>query len=888
MKRHIAFLALLMLVSVSTWGQAPVSAYQCQPSEAPVSPTLTFTPSAYIQSCFEFGLNTTYLYQPTSEINLEAVNFFKLEPGFTAGEMQPGGSMLMQMAQQPAGYDIFLMSGNSTVGLPRHKKVEFGVQLETGLHNRIEAFTHPSGGNTAEPLNPYLEWKLDVQMIFTHESGIQRKVDAFYYQDFERNMSTKDWDEVATPYPMRVRFSPHLNGKWTVRTTVTVEEVLVAELLPFSFQVVESGHPGYVKVHTNKRNLERNNRMIFPVGHNFPNPVGGVEIGGGVRPNNKCANVEDWLEYHHRVGDYASKGGKYIRTLQAAYSSLIEFENLGDYTNRLHYAWEQDSLLETCENYDLLMMFNLLQQEPIMRYGNFDMGRWDFGHWFGNGTINQFDQYPPYCYYTYPEKDPVLTFTDPTDLKFHKQRTRYYISRYGYSPQIYAWEMVNEPFHLGELSSGSSIAGDLQLEESTRAAVENYHTVISHYIKYDLGHVNHLIAASMLKQIGGYHPPHETDSLDMSPQYSGIDIVTYNPYADAPEKHIITKGNNNRLVVDSNGENSYYGRVKAFHDLFQKPVLFSEAGHVLDNNICSQHVGHYKDVMTFGFTGVAGFNMWAGWASDYGGILDDQTFLQPSTIRAQNHMNGNDVLYTLMSDGSNSGNWQQGREYATNYSTEKLKEHQFYVSSDKLRAVGYISNRSFNRYNNQVPAYCGTAIPSNDNPDYDVWQILKWDSEIMKVDGLVPREHYTIDYYTYKEGNYWFSECVKSNSSGKLNLEHALLDPSYAPVVWYVIRRANCAGKQDGEGESALSPEDDSFSISVVPNPNSGAFMLQVNSGEMESVSVRIFNMFGQQVYARDNVKENLIRLKTGLPAGMYMVEVANENHKQTQKIVIQ
>lgn len=105
---------------------------------------------------------------------------------------------------------------------------------------------------------------------------------------------------------------------------------------------------------------------------------------------------------------------------------------------------------------------------------------------------------------------------------------------------------------------------------------------------------------------------------------------------------------NNKLEVEDN-EKPYYAWNWIINRKVEKPIMYAEAGHV--HNSCSNWAGHYKDVMSLGFTGAAGFNMRSGSSTSYAGG-ENETFLWTSTIRADNHMNGNDVTYTLASDGN--------------------------------------------------------------------------------------------------------------------------------------------------------------------------------------------------------------------------------------------
>ena len=879
MRIRYTLMALGMLLSLSGFGQT--SAYQCLPGATNVPPGQSLAPM-YEQTCIVFEEETNYLYQDGDAKVAEAIKCIVVEPGFEAGPMQGGGSLSLQLVEQPEGYDVFLMSGTNMGEILRYKKVEFGIQLPTDLNDRIDAFVHPGTGNQATPLNPYLESGLDIEMTFTHSSGLQRHREAFYYQDFKRNHATNDWDELATDHPMRVRFAPGLNGTWTATTRIKVSGVTVADLLPFQFEVIESGDPGFVTIHSNKRNLQRNNRIIYPVGHNFPHPVGNDVIWGSApSESNKAAKVQDWVTYLQHVQDYADLGGQYIRTLQSAYSALIEFEVRGNYTNRLHYAWETDNLIEKCENEDLLVEFNLMQQEPLMKYANFGMSRWDFGNWVDNGTIDYNDPHTPYCYYTYVGKEPREMFTDPTDLEFHKQRTRYYLSRYGYSPQIYAFEIVNEPFHLGEIwEDGGSNDNGAILDNATVDAIFNYHDVISKYIRHDLKHKDHLIAYNLRFSDIPVDPaiPANMEPTAYIPE---LDILSYNPYTDHPDKLVITKTSNDRLEVEET-ENSMYARNFRLHEWYQKPVLYSETGHI--RNRCSNYAGHYKDVMSFGFTGAAGFNMWSGFDIDPSTAANVMA-RWTATIRAQDHMNGNDVIYTLASNGDNEGDWQQGREYNDYDGFEKIKEHQFYVSSDKLRAVGYIYNRTFNLYTTQNPVGCEEPLGPWSNNAFNAAKTTKWYNNKMEVHGLSSNKWYTIDLYTYKEGLYWDTKCVKTNWLGKLVLEHEPMKTNQNPLLWYVIRRNNCNNKTaEIEGADGL----EAFGFELFPNPSNGTFDLLFSRGNGQAVSLEIYDMFGKKVLAQENISEAELSLDTGLPSGMYLIRVTDGQHEQTRKFIIQ
>src|SRR5690606_23794963 len=127
--------------------------------------------------------------------------------------------------------------------------------------------------------------------------------------------------------------TPPKAGNWTcrIRTVVRGQQVLTAT--PFELSVDPGDAPGYVTVHPNQRNFQRDGKMIFPIGHNFAAPEDSVRMyhnyPPGLQPNelNKATDVSTWVRYRRFIENFADSGGHFIRTIQTPWASLIEFEN---------------------------------------------------------------------------------------------------------------------------------------------------------------------------------------------------------------------------------------------------------------------------------------------------------------------------------------------------------------------------------------------------------------------------------------------------------------------------------------------------------------------------------------------------------------------------------
>ncbi len=179
-------------------------------------------------------------------------------------------------------------------------------------------------GTYPDELNPFVEWDVDVEATFFHPATQTVKtIDGYYHREYIENPITDDWDDVGTAYPFRIRYAPPQNGKWIAQITIKINGLIEYQSEKFGFHVVESGDPGYVKVHPNRKNLQRGTNMIFPVGHNFFEADGGAAWVGSAIGNNlfgtqrtKASNTLVWDKYYSKVENYFQSGGKYIRTIQ--------------------------------------------------------------------------------------------------------------------------------------------------------------------------------------------------------------------------------------------------------------------------------------------------------------------------------------------------------------------------------------------------------------------------------------------------------------------------------------------------------------------------------------------------------------------------------------------
>lgn len=734
-------------------------------------------------------------------------------------------------------YDIALLNYSNIKSIDKLKKVEFGINLEGEIKERIQLFL-AGEKDSNYPLNPFISddmnpntSELSIHATFIHTpSQTYKERDFFYYHDYQQiNNNWSDKINEKNNYLMRVRFAPSLSGEWkaTIKLYLDGDTIILPD---FTFNVNDNNRSGFVKIHENKRNLELDGKVIFPIGHVFPGPYNrakGGQIPWGDLPNNdpsKNTTVGDWNQFIGDIKNYINQGGKSFKLIQTSYGSLIEFEELGNYQKRMHYAWEQDKILDLCEENNVHINFNLLFQDVIMGYGQNGNPKpdsegggywgdpWDYGNYNPDRSININDHYPTYCYFE-PKTLPSHQFLDSVLLNFHKQRTRYYVARYGYSPQIYTWELMSEPFHMDDFSGGKIIhpeTGELIGDEPANNfshpghqisidAINTYHNTISDYIKKELKDTDHLITLD--QTIVDENPKIFPYKCAFNPS---IDIIGYNYYSEKSDKLIERKddknGKNNIEIEED--ERSMF---KLFYDKFlqfEKPIILSESGHGATSTMninCIGTSGNAIDAMTLIFTGIAGNHPWEGY--QYGNYNQfDERLLWPRTIASENFMNSTAVIKTL---GNTSGNWSQGRQIEKVYSSneEFPKELQYYLSEDKTMSVGYIRNRSYNIYTMRINENC-TLSENRDGFDspidefypfaFDQGSIKSIYNRYIYVSGLEKKSSYEITWYEFKNGeDIILKQISKTDGKSRLKLEYPelKLENPQRPILWFTIKK---------------------------------------------------------------------------------------------------
>ncbi|MCO5268469.1 MAG: T9SS type A sorting domain-containing protein [Brumimicrobium sp.] len=913
----------------------PVNVFDCEAYALQPSQQELDNNSYIYGSCIELGGDHTSAMTANQNKTMKAYQRIHLKSGTHLKSIENGGKnhLLIQedfgngsVDVQPG--EIGQLTGVSVMNYPdlnhvlRYKKLEFGIgnlqnqafELWNDVRKFIKNTTDPTAPYDPTALNPFLAWDIQVQAIFNClDVPWYEIVEGYFTRDYVENESENAWNEikgndgVMSAFPFRVRFAPPQNGKWYGKIQIKVKGVLKYESPLFYFYVVESGDPGYVHIHENRRNLKLGSRMIFPVGQNFPAPSDENcnERHWEIIPHTEdCATLEEWDEYLQKVETYFAYGNqygdpakpKYFRMVSCPWSNSIEFEKKGNYYKRLHYAYEIDKLLDLCEDYNGLMIYNLMMQDHFM-YRNF-WWQWSWEHKNEDGTHIDYagpnSNYPFYCYNDDPwvnggSKTPDKMFTNTTDLLYHKQRTRYLIARYGYSTKIAEWELLSEPWHLNShLNDEDNIPYNFpNAYPEVRDAIYNYQKVMISYIKDSLNWNRQLIGINI-------KPPEAEKTgnhLDSSIYIQNVDVIGFNPYYVVP--NALLKSESNNMYLTDVGSVRI---LRAFKNLPGVPVIISEGG--IDNvySPCSNYNLRPVDEMTLGFTGIAGFLFWDGRGKNADSINNLYLSLWKKTFRALNHMNGDDVIGTL------SQGWGQWNHYSSSIVPKSKKyeiELQSYISNNKTKAVGYIKNNTYNiktRGGESDPCKNVPLEKKHKDPYSKQWNMPLFNKRL-RIEDLDSKTDYKIEWYStfgsYPNG-YIKSDCQKTNKKkGKwgITLEHPKLTVSYAgnndlPVVWFVIHKGSCSNSMnipDSNSEelltnknitkNAISSSKESL-VKVYPNPFDNKITIESSVEDLvnlESLEGKVLDSW--------KIPSNSYEIHiSNLQKGIYILRFINQN----------
>ncbi|MDA0336929.1 MAG: DUF5060 domain-containing protein [bacterium] len=305
---------------------------------------------------------------------------------------------------------LLLLLANGLAALPAIE----AIQASSDTVHRFQKFELTAGIRAAFE-NAYDFDEVSVYVAFSAPSGTTSRVDGFHVDD---TTGAGVWV---------VRFAPTEPGLWRYALS-SRDSSGTATATPGSFTCIVGDDPGFLRTTPNAYLRFDDGTQYFAIGEN---------IGWG-------AFTDPVADYRRWLDDLSDHRGNYMRTWMASWGFALEWQDtgLGRYAEREYRAQQLDQVVELASERGIYIQLVLNNHGQVSTRVN---PEWQ------NNPYNVANGGP--CQNTWD------FFTDATARDLFKRRLRYIVARWGYAPNILAWELFNEvdltddyPQHAGDIA----------------------------------------------------------------------------------------------------------------------------------------------------------------------------------------------------------------------------------------------------------------------------------------------------------------------------------------------------------------------------------------------------------------------------------------------------
>ncbi|HWH68820.1 MAG TPA: DUF5060 domain-containing protein, partial [Candidatus Sulfotelmatobacter sp.] len=281
--------------------------------------------------------------------------------------------------------------------------------------------------------NPFDPDVIRVEGLFVLPSGQTVAVPAYWHQGYSRRLSGgSEVLSLSGTAEWRLRFAPPQSGAYTVTVSVFTNSQPCGEPVSTPFTVAGSApvRSGYVRLNAAKQ--------YFETGDGQPLRLIGANVCW--HGSRGTYDYDDWF------GAMQAAGENYARLWMWPYAFGLETEANSLNRYRLDRAWQLDYVLQLAEQRGIYL-------ELCLDYhGMFAL---EPDYWGGNN----FWPKNPYCITNGgPCLNPNGFFTNAVAKATYQKRLRYLVARYGYSPNLLAWQFFNEIDNVYSLLNATSVA----------------------------------------------------------------------------------------------------------------------------------------------------------------------------------------------------------------------------------------------------------------------------------------------------------------------------------------------------------------------------------------------------------------------------------------------
>lgn len=254
--------------------------------------------------------------------------------------------------------------------------------------------------------NPYLQEDVALDMYITSPSGKQLVLPCYYESGKSGEKSL--W---------KARFTPQETGKYSYNLKIRKGDNVLSTSKAYAFKVAPSDKKGI---------LHPKDFWVFQYDNGQPFRGVAENICWESRASDdskffKELHEQSKYNYDYMLTEFAKNGGNFFRTWMCSWNLPIDWKK--GFNNRRYTPSDEyynpsalarmDHMINLCDSLDLHIMLTLGQGASGVREGGFATSSADF-------------------------------FVNPKAKERYKNRLRYIVARWGYSPAIGAWEFFNE------------------------------------------------------------------------------------------------------------------------------------------------------------------------------------------------------------------------------------------------------------------------------------------------------------------------------------------------------------------------------------------------------------------------------------------------------------
>ena len=267
---------------------------------------------------------------------------------------------------------------------------------------------------------------LRLDLLLTMPDGTRRSHPCFLYKKAHIDANGVYSTDDEAPPVWRVRITPPLAGDYSARLCL-LENSLETDAVALQFTVAPTADTrGFLRVEeTVHKAFQFDNGQIFtPIGQN---------VCWDEKVNWKEHKSPETLDMYRtifgKMHQYRANWSRLWLSAEWDFGFFGKNRHTDDFTDVLHRAARLDDLLKLMEENEIYCVMVL-----------FHHGIFNDGGANTDWVNNAFNAANPHGYL----REPGEFFTDPRALKETKQYLRYMVARYGYSRQIFSWELFNE------------------------------------------------------------------------------------------------------------------------------------------------------------------------------------------------------------------------------------------------------------------------------------------------------------------------------------------------------------------------------------------------------------------------------------------------------------